>query len=60
MNAASRVAAGLGFDGIALVINWGEGQGVALTSYMVKMLRNPAAHGVDLARTLDMHQLRVA
>ncbi|WP_079076570.1 hypothetical protein [Streptomyces europaeiscabiei] len=55
MNATARVAAGLGFEGIELVINWGLG--VASTAYLVKMLEDPAAHGVDLARTLVMHQL---
>jgi hypothetical protein len=31
--------------------------GVDSTAYLVKMLEDPAAHGVDLARTLVMHQL---
>ncbi|MEU0031777.1 hypothetical protein [Streptomyces sp. NPDC006335] len=55
MNATTPSAAGLSVDGIDLVINWGLG--VDSTAYMVKMLEDPAAHGVDLARTLVMHQL---
>lgn len=50
MNAASRVAASHGFEGIELVIN--GALGVDSTAYLVKMLEDPAAHGVDLARTL--------
>ncbi|MER7568875.1 hypothetical protein ABTZ93_38990 [Streptomyces sp. NPDC097941] len=55
MNATARSAAGLSVDGIELVINWELG--VDSTAYLVKMLEDPAAHGVDLARTLVMHQL---
>ncbi|MGK3943326.1 hypothetical protein ABK046_33415 [Streptomyces caeruleatus] len=55
MNATTRAAARHGFEDIELVINWGLG--VDSTAYLVKMLDDPAAHGVDLARTLVMHQL---
>ena len=51
MNAVSRH----GGEDIELVINWGLG--VDSTAYMVRMLEDPAVHGVDLARTVVLHQL---
>jgi hypothetical protein len=51
MNAAHRQ----GVEGAELVINWGLG--VDSTAYLVKMLEDPAAHGVDLARTMVLHEL---
>lgn len=51
MNAVPRH----GGEGVELVINWGLG--VDSTTYMVKMLEDPAAHGVDLARTVVLHEL---
>ncbi|MER6030656.1 hypothetical protein [Streptomyces sp. NPDC001851] len=44
-----------GREGVDLVISWGLG--VDSTAYLVKMLDDPAAHGVDLARTMVIHQL---
>ncbi|MEU9412256.1 hypothetical protein AB0E08_42090 [Streptomyces sp. NPDC048281] len=38
-----------------LVINWGLG--VDSSAYLVKMLEDPPAHGVDLARTMVIHQI---
>lgn len=51
MNAVPRH----GGEDIELVINWGLG--VDSTAYLVRMLEDPAAHGVDLARTVVLHQL---
>ena len=51
MNAAHRPGA----EGVELVINWGLG--VDSTAYLVKMLEDPSAHGVDLARTMVLHEL---
>ncbi|MCX4564333.1 hypothetical protein OHA02_50210 [Streptomyces phaeochromogenes] len=51
MNAVPR----LGGEGVELVVNWGLG--VDSTAYMVKMLKNPAAHGVDLDRAVVLHEL---
>ncbi|MEV8597342.1 hypothetical protein [Streptomyces sp. NPDC052012] len=44
-----------GGEGVDLVISLGLG--VDSTAYLVKMLDDPAAHGVDLARTMVIHQL---
>lgn len=44
-----------GGEGVELVINWGLG--VDSSAYLVRMLEDPAAHGVDLARTMVMHEL---
>lgn len=43
-----------GGEGVELVINWGL---VDSTAYLVKMLEDPPAYGVDLARTMVLHQL---
>lgn len=51
MSAGSRT----GGEDVELVINWGLG--VDSTAYLVKMLEDPAAHGVDLARTMVLHEL---
>lgn len=51
MNAASRT----GGQDVELVINWGAG--VDSTAYLVKMLEDPSTHGVDLARTMVLHEL---
>ncbi|MGW8729277.1 hypothetical protein ACWGNF_25010 [Streptomyces sp. NPDC055808] len=51
MNAVPRH----GGEGVDLVINWGLG--VDSTAYIVKMLKDPAAHGVDLARAVVLHEL---
>jgi len=51
MTAAPRTG---GAD-VELVINWGLG--VDSTAYLVKMLEDPSAHGVDLARTMVLHEL---
>ncbi|MFH9016029.1 hypothetical protein ACH4C6_32210 [Streptomyces sp. NPDC017943] len=51
MNAASRT----GGEDVELVINWGLG--VDSTAYLVKVLEDPSAHGVDLARTMVLHEL---
>lgn len=51
MNAAPRT----GSADVELVINWGLG--VDSTAYLVKMLEDPSAHGVDLARTMVLHEL---
>ncbi|MEV7872581.1 hypothetical protein AB0P17_42220 [Streptomyces sp. NPDC088124] len=51
MNAMPR----RGGEGVELVISWGLG--VDSTAYLVKMLDDPAACGVDLARTVVLHQL---
>lgn len=48
-------ASGTGTDDTELVINWGLG--VDSSAYLVKMLENPPAHGVDLARTMVIHQI---
>lgn len=40
---------------IELVINWGLG--VDSTAYLVRLLDDPVGHGVDLARTVVLHQL---
>ncbi|MFF0386807.1 hypothetical protein [Streptomyces sp. NPDC004286] len=44
-----------GYEDVELVINWGLG--VDSTAYLVRMLEDPVAHGVDLDRTMVMHQL---
>ncbi|MGX1266995.1 hypothetical protein [Streptomyces phaeoluteigriseus] len=51
MTAAPRTG---GAD-VELVINWGLG--VDSTAYLVKMLEDPSAHGVDLSRTMVLHEL---
>ncbi|MGV9934098.1 hypothetical protein ACWDY4_26535 [Streptomyces olivaceoviridis] len=51
MSAAPRA----GRDGVPLVINWGLG--VDSTAFLVKMLEDPAAHGVNLAHTMVIHQI---
>jgi hypothetical protein len=42
-------------DGVPLIINWCLG--VDSTAFLVKMLEDPSAHGVDLARTMVIHQI---
>ncbi|WP_237409433.1 transposase [Streptomyces sp. M2CJ-2] len=42
-------------EGVELVISWGLGGDS--TAHLVKMLEDPAAHGVDLARTMVLHEL---
>ncbi|MFD4604355.1 hypothetical protein ACFWPQ_40860 [Streptomyces sp. NPDC058464] len=46
---------GTGAEDTELVINWGLG--VDSSAYLVRMLENPSAHGVDLARTMVIHQI---
>ncbi|MEU0853351.1 hypothetical protein ABZ387_36335 [Streptomyces flaveolus] len=40
-------------DGLDTVINWGLG--ADSTAYLAQMLTAPAAHGIDLDRTADLH-----
>ncbi|WP_331765367.1 hypothetical protein OG747_52935 (plasmid) [Streptomyces sp. NBC_01384] len=51
MNALPRP----GGEDVELVIHWGAG--VDSSAYLVRMLEDPAAHGVDLDRTMVMHEL---